>query len=285
VDVDPPTRNRPGPDGPGPDGPGPDDAFLDSRQLARLRPTRFARVVHLPETTSTNSVLLDEAHEGAAGGLVAVADYQTAGRGRFDRRWEAPPGTSLLFSVLLRPGETELPLPRRHLAVAAVSLALVEGARAVAGAEVQLKWPNDLIAGERKLAGVLAESAADGALVVGAGVNVHWAPEGQAATSLSAVAGRPVERGELLVESLLALDRLYGRWDLVSRRYRSTCATVGRVVTVQMAAGVPGLQGRAVAVDEQGRLVVRDGSGALVTVAAGDVTHLRPAGAPSLFAQ
>ena len=93
---------------------------------------------------------------------MAVADYQSAGRGRFDRRWESPPGKSLLFSVLLRPGEQELPAPRRHLAVAAVSLSLVDGAKAVAGAEVQLKWPNDLVVDDLKLAGVLAESAPDG---------------------------------------------------------------------------------------------------------------------------
>ena len=101
----------------------------------------------------------------------------------------------------------------------------------------------------------------------------------------SAAAGRPVPRAELLVESLLALDRLYGRWDHVSQLYRQTCVTVGRQVTVLLQAGVPPLVGQAVAIDEQGRLVVRDGAGALVTVAAGDVTHLRSGKAPSLFPQ
>jgi BirA family biotin operon repressor/biotin-[acetyl-CoA-carboxylase] ligase len=277
VDVDPSADNSPGPNNPRPDGPALDGPVLDGPQLARLRRSRFGHVVQFTETTSTNSVLLVQAPEGAPEGLVAVADYQSAGRGRFDRRWEAPPGTSLLFSVLLRPGETELPLPRRHLAVAAVSLALVEAARASAGVEVQLKWPNDLVSDDRKVAGLLAESAPTGALVVGAGVNVQWAPTGPAATSLSAIAARPVERGELLVECLLALDRLYGHWDLVSRRYRAACATVGREVTVQMAAGVPVLHGQAVAVDEEGRLVVSEGAGALVTVAAGDVTHVSAA--------
>ena len=111
------------------------------------------------------------------------------------------------------------------------------------------------------------------------------APETLAATYLSAAAGRPVPRAELLVESLLALDRLYGRWDHVSQLYRQTCVTVGRQVTVLLQAGVPPLVGQAVAIDEQGRLVVRDGAGALVTVAAGDVTHLRSGKAPSLFPQ
>jgi BirA family biotin operon repressor/biotin-[acetyl-CoA-carboxylase] ligase len=232
-----------------------------------------------------------------------VADFQTAGRGRFDRRWEAPPGTSLLFSVLLRPPAGELPPGRRHLAVAAVSLAVAEAARAVAGAELALKWPNDLVVvagplADRKVAGVLAETVAartpgpdpapTPAIVIGVGVNVRWAPPQATATSLDALAAGPVDRDELLVESLLALDRLYGHWDLVSRRYREASATVGREVTVSFAVGPPGavgppaappdLHGTAVDVDDDGRLVVRARSGDVIKVAAGDVTHaLAPA--------
>ncbi len=154
---------------------------LGHDQLARLAGSRFAQVVQLAETTSTNSVLVCNAEDGAPEGTVVVADYQTAGRGRFERRWESPPGKSLLFSVLLRPSREELPPARRHLAVAAVSLALVEAARDIANVAVQLKWPNDLIvrdstAGDEKVAGILAEATSDGAIVVGAGVNVAWAP-------------------------------------------------------------------------------------------------------------
>ena len=157
--------------------------------------------------------------------------------------------------------------------MAAVSLAVVDGAQAVAGAELRLKWPNDIVADDHKLAGVLAEATADGAVVVGAGVNVAWAPEGEVATSLDKVAGRSVDRGELLVRSLLALDDLYGLWDVVSRRYRETNATVGRDVTVVLGDDVPPLSGKAIAIDEDGRLVVRDRSGRVVEVAAGDVAH------------
>jgi BirA family biotin operon repressor/biotin-[acetyl-CoA-carboxylase] ligase len=265
--------------------------------LARLLGTRWGPVVQLAETTSTNSVLLSRARDGAPEGLVAVADYQTAGRGRFDRKWEAPPGTSLLFSVLLRPSAADLPPGRRHLAVGAVSLAVAEAARVVAGAELALKWPNDLVVAagplmDRKVAGVLAETGATTtpgpgpvpapAIVIGVGVNVRWAPPQATAASLDAVAARPVDRDELLVESLLALDRLYGHWDMVSRRYREASATVGREVTVSFAVGSPGagapgvapdLEGMAVDVDDDGRLVVRARSGDLVKVAAGDVTH------------
>lgn len=192
--------------------------------------------------------------------------------------------------MLLRPSLPELPLARRHLAAAAVALALAEGARSAAGAEVSLKWPNDVISAgpvlaEAKVAGILAESAGDGAIVVGAGVNVSWAPPDMGATCLEALVGGVVNRGEVLVESLLALNRLYGQWGLVSRLYRQSCATVGRQVQVRISGAASPLVGTAVGLDEDGRLLVRaggpeDGAGELVTVAAGDVSHLRPVPRP-----
>jgi BirA family transcriptional regulator, biotin operon repressor / biotin---[acetyl-CoA-carboxylase] ligase len=274
----------------------------DGAGWARLAGTRWGPVVQLAETTSTNVVLLKEALAGAPEGLVAVADHQTAGRGRFDRRWDSPPGASLLFSVLVRPPARELPAGRRHLAVAAVSLAVVEAARVVAGVELALKWPNDLVVSsgpllDRKVAGVLAETAeatttatatatapdsgpagSGPAIVIGVGLNVKWAPPGPAATSLEVVAARPVDRDELLVETMLALDQLYGHWDGVSRRYRQASATVGRDVTVSFApnaahGGPPVLHGTALDIDDDGLLVVRTGAGERVKVAAGDVTH------------
>src|SRR6476469_4959346 len=135
-------------------------------------------VRHFPEIDSTNRYLLDEARGGAADGLVAVADHQTAGRGRFDRRWEAPPGSSLLVSVLLRPtppgdGPGDASADGSHRAVMAVALALAEAVEAVAGVTPGLKWPNDLVVGDRKLAGLLAEREGD-AVVIGAGCNVEW---------------------------------------------------------------------------------------------------------------
>lgn len=298
--VDPvPLEHVPAASGPAASGPAaslPGGRVLSDVQLARLAGSRFALVVQLAETTSTNSVLVGMAEVGAGEGMVLVADYQSAGRGRFDRRWESPPGKSLLFSVLLRPSGEELPPARRHLAVAAVSLALVEATRDVASVEVELKWPNDLIvatgkpgegaagagvAADGKVGGVLAEATSDGAIVVGAGVNVAWVPElfepsgAPAATCLEAVAGRPVHRDEVLVSALLALDRLYGDWELVSSLYRQTCATVGRMVTVSFAGHQPDIVGTAVGLDEDGRLVVRGLDGATVSVAAGDVTHAR----------
>jgi BirA family biotin operon repressor/biotin-[acetyl-CoA-carboxylase] ligase len=287
-----------------------DSCVLNDGQVARLAHTRFATLARLGETASTNSVLVAHARRGAPEGLVVVADHQSAGRGRFQRRWESRPGRSLLFSVLLRPRREDLPAGRRHLATAAVALALVEGARMATAAELRLKWPNDIIGsdpvqGEAKVAGILAESPDGDALVVGAGMNVSWAPEGMGATCLSALGpggrqaldreeldGRDLDReeldsgeldrGEVLVESLLVLERLYGQWDLVGRLYRQSCATIGREVSVTLSEGSPPLIGTAVTTDDDGHLVVRAGTGPdgreeLVTVAAGDVAHVRPA--------
>lgn len=263
------------------------------------------RVARLGATTSTNAVVAGEARKGVAEGLVVTADYQSAGRGRFDRRWEAPPGSGLLFSVLLRPGLAAagaLAPERRHLVVAAVSLAVARAAEAVAGVRLSLKWPNDLLGPDgRKVAGVLAEVAVGAAagqaslerasgerasgegpflawaVVVGVGLNVSWAPEG--ASCLDALAGRPVNKDELLNEALGSLRELYGRWDEVAELYRERLATLGRQVVVHLASGTgpgdeAGIRGQAVGVDSAGRLLVHTATG-LVEVAAGDVDHAR----------
>jgi BirA family biotin operon repressor/biotin-[acetyl-CoA-carboxylase] ligase len=285
------------------------DVVLGERERLRLLGSRFAAVEELEEVTSTNSVLADMAAQGAPEGLVLVASYQSAGRGRLGRRWEAPPGACLLFSVLMRPPESELAAKRRHLAVGALSLAMADAAREVAGVELWLKWPNDLVSApgtskERKVAGVLAEVVAGPApaVVAGMGVNVHWAPSpallkgrpaALPATSVEALAGHPVSRGELLASCLLALDRLYGDWPAVARRYRESCATLGRQVQVGVATGPgepggeqgtpgQGASGLALDIDDEGALVVRTRSGQLLRVAAGDVVHVRAALTSSL---
>jgi BirA family biotin operon repressor/biotin-[acetyl-CoA-carboxylase] ligase len=261
--------------------------LVDDAAAAGLATSRFGRLVQLGETASTNAVAWAAA--GEPEGLVVVADYQSAGRGRFDRRWESPPGTSLLFSVLMRPGAEELPPGRRHLAVAALSLAIVDAAAAVAGVDLELKWPNDVVHGDAKVAGILAEATggdlvggAGLALVVGAGVNVAWAPDGLGATSLQALARREVGRAALLVAALGALDGLYGHWGEVARRYRSACATVGRTVLVLRGGGMADLEGVAVGVDDGGHLLVEVAGGRVEAVAAGDVLHASPSPPPNL---
>lgn len=243
---------------------------------------------------STNRYLVDEARAGAPEGTVAVAAFQTAGRGRLGRRWEAPPGACLLASVLLRPA---LPPDDLHLCTTLVALAGAEGCARASGVHPGLKWPNDLVVGDRKVAGVLAEAVlasggdpagAGPAVVVGIGLNVSWAgPPGAGGTSLEAEAGRAVDLEEVLEAVLEALagrrrllDGADGRAALAAEG-RRRCVTLGRRVRVELAGGT--VVGTATDLDDHGRLVVDRGrSAAPVTVAAGDVVHLRAdAGVPA----
>ena len=250
-----------------------------------------------PETTSTNADLLALARSGAPEGVVLVADHQTAGRGRLDRTWEAPPGASLLTSILLRPSDPprSLAVDQLHLVANAVGIAAAVAARRVSGAEVDLKWPNDLVIstadGVRKVSGILAESIlSDGrvdALVVGIGINVNWPADlppdlADIAIALNHAAGRAVDRLELLGELLAELGRCYaslasadGRAALLGE-YRSLSATIGSRVRVEL----PGetFEGDAIDLTAEGHLLVVDECPDRPReVVAGDVVHVRPA--------
>jgi BirA family biotin operon repressor/biotin-[acetyl-CoA-carboxylase] ligase len=235
---------------------------LAIRTFVNMRPVSFQIVLGpvelVPEIDSTNAELLRRVAAGAAHGSVLVADHQTAGRGRLDRRWEAAPGDALLVSVLLRP---VLERPRWFLLTFAASLAAVD----VAGGA--LKWPNDVVVGARKLAGVLAESSGD-AVVVGMGLNLRpSAVEG--AVSLEEL-DRALDRDTVLERWLTAFSGRLDRLDDVLTDYRAYCATLGQEVRVEL----PGetFTGRAEAVTDDGHLVVAGRE-----VIAGDVVHLRPA--------
>lgn len=236
------------------------------------------------ELVSTNAYLLEEGRLGAPAGTVAVANYQTAGRGRLGRRWEAPPGTCLLLSVLLRPSFEP---SAWHLCAGALGLAAIEACAQVSDVVPQLKWPNDLLVEDRKLAGILAESepgrTACGpavALVAGIGLNVTWGgPPGLQTTSLSAEAGRPIAVRDVEIALLerfgVWADRLEspeGRLE-VAAGLRERCATIGREVRVVLVSGE--LTGTAVDLTSEGHLVVATATGRRV-VLAGDVHHLRP---------
>ncbi len=247
--------------------------ILDDRVRAELAAnTRFSDIRLLAVTGSTNRDVARLAQAAAPEGVVVAADLQTAGRGRLDRRWEAAPGAGLLVSVLLRP--QGLAASRRHLVTAAAGLAAQDACAEVAGVTPDLKWPNDLLVGDGKLAGILAE-VVSAAVVVGMGLNVHDGPA--EAAVLDAVAGRRVARGELLAAWLRTLDRLLGDWDAVARLYRGRCATVGRLVAVKGVAGHD-RRGLATGIDDEGRLLLRDENGEEVALSAGDITHVRPSG-------
>jgi BirA family biotin operon repressor/biotin-[acetyl-CoA-carboxylase] ligase len=268
--------------------------------------TRFGPIRRFAQIDSTNRYLLDEARAGAAEGTVAVADHQSAGRGRLGRRWEAPARANLLVSILLRP---RLAVDQLHLCTVAVALAAVAACERGAGVVAELKWPNDLVVGGRKLGGILAEALpgatgsggvtpGPGAVVVGLGLNVGWPPAAGPgpgpgaepaeptgdsevlglATSLQQLAGSTVEPLVLLG---LLLEDLEGRLgDLadaegrarLSEEYRRRCVTVGQAVRVTLPGEV--FTGTATDITPEGHLVVALSTGSR-TVAAGDVVHLR----------
>jgi BirA family transcriptional regulator, biotin operon repressor / biotin---[acetyl-CoA-carboxylase] ligase len=258
--------------------PGLDAGALREAVLAPGGLWRDVRVVG--ETGSTNADLLAAARDGAAEGLVLVAEAQTAGRGRMGRSWVSPPRTALTFSVLLRPAR--VPAPRRGWLPLLAGVAIASSLRATAPADAMLKWPNDVLAGGAKLAGILAEQAA-GAIVVGAGVNVSATPgELPGATSLALLGASCLDRARLLAGMLAEIERWYLNWaghagdagvSGLRAEYLLLCATLGRQVRVSM----PGdrvVCGEAADVDHDGRLVVATAGGP-VPVTAGDVIHVR----------
>jgi len=203
-------------------------------------------------------------------GALVVADQQTAGRGRLGRSWEAPPGTALLCSLLLKPP------PERHspeLSLVA-GVAVADALELTVGLAIQLKWPNDVMLRRRKVAGCLAE-AHDGAVVLGIGVNVNQTrselPDG--AGSLRTLTGQEWDREELLATLLRALELRYGAWlegglDAVYEGLSPRDFLRGRHVSVNGTSGV------AVKIDRQGRLEV-DVDGRIVSVESGQVVYER----------
>lgn len=234
----------------------------------------------IAEAPSTNALAIERARAGMPDGLVVVADHQTAGRGRLDRTWETPAGTALTFSVLLRP---MMPAPEWPWLPLLTGLATAEALTAM-GYAAGVKWPNDVMIGERKVAGILVErvDTPDGpAAVVGIGLNTGMSAAElpvPTATSLSLEAGPddPPDRTDVLLAMLAAVRERYDGWqrgDDVATPYAAACVTVGREVRVDLPDGSV-LEGRAVAVDASGRLVV-EVADERHEVGAGDVVHVR----------
>lgn len=241
------------------------------------------RIERFDEIDSTNTYLSQRVQESSPEGVVVVANFQSAGRGRRDRQWVAPAGSSLLCSILLRP---PLSIDQLMLAVATVALSTRGALVRLCGLRPALKWPNDLVVGENKLAGLLAEVVVDRgplAVIVGLGVNLtSKGPEGVASTSVRDEAGvtiAPEALLDLVLEEIEArrplLDTEEGQRAL-RREYEGALSTLGQCVRVELADRA--VIGEAIGLDDAGRLIVSV-EGVEQVIGVGDVVHLRHEGA------
>lgn len=234
------------------------------------------------ETGSTNDDVLAAAAAGAPEGLVRSAEFQTAGRGRMSRPWEAPAGSSVMFSLLLRP---TAPMTRWGWIPLLAGLG-IHGALKSAGADVTLKWPNDVQLGpERKKCGGILTQATTGAVVVGIGLNAVT-HDGLPETAAAIDSQWRTSRETLLRDVLNSIAEFYGTWNAADGEversglldaYRESCGTVGQRVKVMLPAVDEPVVGDARDVDSDGRLIVTTQDGSELVVGAGDVVHVRPA--------
>lgn len=253
---------------------------LDATELqARIAGLKVVSAVHLvASTASTNDLAAQLARDGAAPGLLVLAEEQTAGRGRLGRKWEAAPGESLCFSLLLRP-EFELPLWPRLTTWAAVAIA--QALEDVSGAPAMVKWPNDIYLGDRKCVGILAETFIDHGrfAVLGIGVNVgqtEFSPEiADKACSLRQVCGRSLRRAEVVAAIMRRLDNSYF---LVEKSFseivkEADARSFLKGCKVQLELGGASIRGTAHGLDAHGGLVVLKDDGVFEIISTGEV-HL-----------
>ena len=258
------------------------DTIKKAAILSQLKTKWLGRPAHVvARLGSTNTTLREMAAGGAPAGALLITDYQEEGKGRFDRRWEAPAGTSLLFSLLFRPG---WPSERTPWLTMCAGLAAVEAVEAETDLDAGLKWPNDVMlatdGGWRKMGGLLLETELKDEqfqlAVLGIGLNVNIPPAQLPATgaiSLLAASGQRTRRVSLLATLLECLE---GHYEAADKGKSPQPAWKSRLTTlrqrVRVTGGLQTVEGTAEGTDAWGRLLVRDEEGRVHAIPAGDVT-------------
>ena len=259
------------------------DALHADDLLARLGKIKIVGrdIQVFQETSSTNDVVEKLARDGVPEGVAVFAESQTKGRGRLGRKWLSPAHKGLWFSVLLRPHFH--PQETTQLTVISAT-ALRRAIKTVCGIEADIKWPNDILIGGKKVAGILTEMSAEmdrvRHVILGIGVDVNQdatefpAELRKIATSLKIEAGEEISRAELAVEMLRELDFDYarvcgGEFSAVADEWEGACVTIGKNVRVHV--GDRKFRGHAESLDDDGALRVRTEHGLLERVIGGDV--------------
>jgi BirA family biotin operon repressor/biotin-[acetyl-CoA-carboxylase] ligase len=242
----------------------------------------------VPESPSTNAALAERARVDPASGIVLLAEHQTAGRGRLDRSWSTPPRAGITMSALVRPDTVDV--VRWPWLPLLAGLAVAAAVRKETSVPVGLKWPNDVVVADRKLAGLLVERveslSATPAAVIGVGLNVSTTKEElpvPTATSLRLEGADTTDRTVLVKAVLRTLAGMLQSWQRnggdpshgLHASYVEACTTIGRQVEVHLPPGEV-VTGHALGVDDYGRLLIRTSSG-IRAIGAGDVVHVRPA--------
>ena len=263
-----------------------EDLFKESALSSTIKTRWLGRHFYLFQTIdSTNTRLKTMSTQEEPAGTMVLAEHQSSGRGRLGRQWHAPAGSSLLFSLLFRPA---WPAERVQWLMMIASLTAIEAIKQETGIALRIKWPNDLVMGNRpewrKCGGILMEGDIEGSTVrsaiVGVGINVNipsaqLAKTATQATSLQAETGRTVPRLPLLVTYLQIMEQRYeaisaGHSPIVE--WRSALVNIGQTVRAEISGGGDSIEGIAVDTDTMGRLLVRDSSGKIHKITAADVT-------------
>ncbi len=259
------------------------EAPLDAEAIcSRLRTEWIGKKIHyLAEVDSSNSYARARAERGGEEGEIVIAETQTHGRGRLGRQWFSPPYLNLYMSVILRP---KLPPHRAPQITLMSAVALAETVESFVPVAPEIKWPNDIKVGGRKLAGVLTESSCDADrvhfVILGIGVNVNFPLERMpdsiqhSATSLMVLAQRPVDRADFVGRLIQNLDRCYGElndrgFSHIARRWENFFQLRGKRVRVDMAD--QSTSGTAMGIDRDGALILQGEGGGFKKIIAGDV--------------
>ena len=259
------------------------EAALRAEEIEKaLQRQRLGRKIHyFSALDSTNLYARKLAEEGALEGEVVVAESQTGGKGRLGRSWVSPPNLNLYLSVILRPKLPPLHAPQITLMAA---VALAETVQCFIPLPAEIKWPNDILVGGKKLAGILTESSCDPGkilfVILGIGVNLNFPKElmpeaiRESATSIMALTGKPVNRSEFTLRLIQNLERCYGEleeegFSFLAERWAGFFRLKGKRVRVQMMEQA--ILGKAMGIDIDGALILEDERGFVQRIVAGEV--------------